>query len=192
MIATDALLADEPPARYRKLNDSWTSDASTVEGMPHPALVLSIHPEHCQRILRGEKTVEYRKQCPTQPGPLWAYLYETSPSSALVGVTQIARILAGPPEDVWRETKSTKSTTEERFFRYFDGRRQAVALILEQTRPLGRPLPLPELIDAVPGFRPPQSFMYVPGDEWAKLAGATDRSQMVARSPLILERCGLI
>lgn len=128
---------------------------------PDAHLLLSLHPEHCHRILSGEKTVEYRKTRPTRPGRLEVFLYETHPTCALTGKATIQEVIDGTPEEVWRATSHTRSTSRERFFRYFRGRPRAVGLVLVDTQRLERPVPLAELASKMPGFRPPQTFMYV-------------------------------
>lgn len=41
------------------------------------SVLISIHPEWCERILAGEKTIEVRKNNPTLPHPFTCYIYCT-------------------------------------------------------------------------------------------------------------------
>lgn len=41
------------------------------------AVLLSIRPEWCKKILSGEKTVEVRRTCPVHGTPFKAYIYCT-------------------------------------------------------------------------------------------------------------------
>ena len=47
-------------------------------------VLFSIHPEHCLKIARGEKTVEVRKTAPKIPTPFKSYIYVTRKRPYLV------------------------------------------------------------------------------------------------------------
>lgn len=40
-------------------------------------ILMSIHPEWCEKIFNGEKTIEVRKSCPKSEPPFEVYVYET-------------------------------------------------------------------------------------------------------------------
>ena len=46
-----------------------------------PAVLLSIRPEWCKKILAGEKNFEIRKSAPQLPGPFQCYIYCTQQKS---------------------------------------------------------------------------------------------------------------
>lgn len=43
------------------------------------AILISIRPEWCQKIISGEKTIEIRKTRPRLPTPFKCYIYQTKP-----------------------------------------------------------------------------------------------------------------
>lgn len=47
------------------------------------AVLLSIRPEWCEKILSGEKTVEIRKSCPAHGTPFKVYIYCTKAQSKI-------------------------------------------------------------------------------------------------------------
>nr|DAR62034.1 MAG TPA: hypothetical protein [Caudoviricetes sp.] len=47
------------------------------------AVLLSIRPEWCEKILNGEKTVEIRKSCPAHGTPFKVYIYCTKAQSKI-------------------------------------------------------------------------------------------------------------
>ena len=51
----------------------------------HKAVLLSIRPEWCEKILNGEKTVEIRKNRPSLKMPFKCYIYCTKPVGNVIG-----------------------------------------------------------------------------------------------------------
>lgn len=47
------------------------------------AVLLSVRPEWCEKILNGEKTVEIRKSCPAHGTPFKVYIYCTKAQSKI-------------------------------------------------------------------------------------------------------------
>lgn len=129
--------------------------------LPPPRdVVLSIRPEYCGKIVNGEKTIELRRRFPADvsTGTL-ALIYETSPTRALTGIAEIADVLTGPPNLIWKEFADQACIGRKDFDAYFEGTKEGVAIKLRGARRLTRALELKELRERF-SFAPPQSFLY--------------------------------
>ena len=123
-------------------------------------IVASIHPRHAQAILNGTKTIELRKR-PPGCGELIdrMYIYETAPTSLVVGRVEVGAIVRAVPESFWTHYGARTGVSEAEFFEYFGGAVEASGIEIGFPRRYARPYPIAEL-----GLtRPPQSWCYVPG-----------------------------
>ena len=121
--------------------------------------LISIHPEHAEKILSGTKKLEFRRRWTTRSVKT-LFIYVTAPVQRIIGFATIARVTQGTPNQLWRLSREIDGGISRRqLFHYFDGSRRGVAIELKK-------------ITLVPGgtdprlclgsnFRPPQSFRYL-------------------------------
>ena len=69
------------------------------------AVLLSIRPERCKKILSGEKTVEVRRTCPVHGTPFKAYIYCTLAGSDSLFMNALNRDVAAWNRGGWPEKK---------------------------------------------------------------------------------------
>lgn len=127
--------------------------------MESRAALISIHPEHAEKILSGTKKLEFRRRWTTQFVNR-LFIYATAPVQRIVGFATVARITQGTPSQLWKLSREINGGISRRkLFNYFDGSRRGFAIELRE-------------IILVPGgtdprsclgrnFRPPQSFRYL-------------------------------
>ena len=96
-------------------------------------LLISIKPRYTQMIFTGAKRVEYRRVKPSRPFDR-VYIYETRPTSAVVGYMDIRSIIHGTPRDIWKKTRELSCMDMDDYMEYFSGSRQAVAFIIRNSR----------------------------------------------------------
>lgn len=122
-------------------------------------IVASIHPRHAQAILDGTKTVELRRKVWRMGAEIdRMFLYETAPTSALVGHVRVGVCRTMPPEALWGHLGARTGVTREEFDAYFDGRAEAHGIeVFRPRRFIGR-----WSITDLGLKRPPQSWCYVP------------------------------
>lgn len=126
----------------------------------HRDVVFSIKPEYCEKILRGEKTVELRRRFPMSvPAGSTALIYATSPARALLGFAEIGHVYRHSPAGIWTSFADQACIARQDFDNYFEGADCGFAIELKRARRLRRPLGLGELRDRF-SFEPPQSFLY--------------------------------
>ncbi len=133
-----------------------TPESSTIPNV----LVLSIQKQHVDRIVRGEKKFELRKQLPREPFEK-VFLYESG-GGGLVGYFDVAGVIRLPVEALW-ERVGERGTTRERFEAYFAERKDGCAIEIAAYHPFEQPLSPVELRERV-GFAPPQSYALARSD----------------------------
>jgi len=133
--------------------------------MPARLLLLSIHPEHADKIFAGEKTVEFRRRPPRVVEGEWVLVYVSSPRKALVGAFQVQGLLEDAPGRLWQRTESRAEISRERFDTYYAGASVAYGILIAKAITFAPALPLSKIRERLPGFHPPQSYRYMTDDE---------------------------
>jgi predicted transcriptional regulator len=133
------------------------------------ALFLSLKPQYAEMLLDGRKTVELRRVRPAAIPGSTVLLYASSPTKTLVGRAEVADIQVDSVDEIWSAYGDRTGITEDQFHAYFSGLDDAVAIKLRRIRRLERPRPLDDLRGRLTGFRPPQSYRYLDGQELAAL-----------------------
>ena len=126
-------------------------------------LIISIHPEHVEKILSGEKTWEYRKSIFKKDKDEIdrVYIYSTSPVKKIVASFEIGRVLKGSPEELWKKTGQESGTDKQELMEYFEGHTVGYGIEIKDLQELEEPIdPYEEFED----FHAPQSYMYIESD----------------------------
>jgi len=123
-------------------------------------LIISIHPQYSEKILKGKKTVELRRRFPlsTAKGTK-IYIYSTSPVMAIVGCAEISDIIKLPIQNIWKKYSKSALIKKHDFEVYFEGLTEGFALELTNAQTFQTPMNLEELRERF-NFTPPQSFIY--------------------------------
>ena len=168
------IYADESAlSTLRRVRSRWPnicSVCSTSDHLAMPdarALLVSVKPVYADLLLSGRKTVELRRVRPNvEPGCL-VLLYASSPQMEMVATARIATIDSGEIDTIWTRYAEATGLDRATYDRYFTDRPSAVAISLIDVQALRHSVPLAELRRRLSGFRPPQSFRYLPGAEAA-------------------------
>lgn len=126
--------------------------------------LISIRPVHVDNILRGTKKVEIRrKRLRIAPGTrLW--IYSTLPSGKVEGVATVSATESGEPGELWNKISDVSGTTYDRFLSYSNGCSDVFILWLTHVQKLADAPSLNDIRTELPGFMPPQSFMWLSQD----------------------------
>jgi predicted transcriptional regulator len=133
------------------------------------AIFLSLRPVYAEMLLDGRKTVELRRVKPAAKSGSVVLLYASSPTKTLVGRAEVEKIDMDSLDEIWRLYGDRTGLTRPEFDAYFTGVEQAVAITLKRIHRLEQPRPLEDLRRRLSGFRPPQSYRYLKGQEVAAL-----------------------
>lgn len=128
-----------------------------VESTTQQVALMSIHPEYAEKILRGDKTVEFRKKT-LRRNVSHVLIYATSPWQMIVGLFEIRCIDEATPEELWIRYASQGGIAERAYRSYFASSDRGCAIQVGHVFRLERPTPLSDIGPALPV---PQSYYYV-------------------------------
>ena len=133
-------------------------------------ILLSLKPEHADKVLNGEKTVEIRTRFSKKWIGSYANIYASNPVMGLVGTAKICDIKVGSPNHIWKLYSSHLGCSRERFHEYTKGHEQVYAIRLDEPRRYHAPITISyasRLVDE--DLAPPQSYcMLEHGRPWSK------------------------
>jgi predicted transcriptional regulator len=121
-------------------------------------VLLSIKPEHAERIFNGSKRFEFRKAIFKNDEVKTVVVYATMPVGRVIGEFTVGEIIENRPSEVWRKTKNYSGITRNFFDEYFTGRAKAFAIEVHNPRLYKKSL---NLADVHPSGVAPQSFCYL-------------------------------
>lgn len=133
--------------------------------------LMSIHPAYAEAILRGEKTVEFRKR-PIADDVTHVIVYATAPLGAVVGAFTVTGQVTTNPRTLWQQFADVSGISKRKFFEYFGARSHGTGIGVGE---VFAPAELIYLSEALGVSRPPQSFQYVPADKAASALRAMTR-----------------
>jgi predicted transcriptional regulator len=135
--------------------------------MPKPksALLISIRPKYAEKIFSGIKTVELRRVRPRLKSGDLVLVYVSSPTKALMGAFEVDSVTGGSPRQIWEKFNGKSGLTKSEFNDYYEGAKQAFAVVLKRLWKSEKPVKLTQLRRNRSGFRPPQSYHYLTFEE---------------------------
>jgi predicted transcriptional regulator len=136
----------------------------------HDGLVLSIAKPLAEAVMRGEKTVEIRRQFSTRWSGHSAGVYGSSGTGELLGVIRIDDVVEGSTEEVWATYGNRIGCSKAEYDRYTENRDRIFALLLSDPKPYEAPVPISQLA-YLTGERlaAPQSYARAAaGNEWGR------------------------
>ncbi len=135
--------------------------------MAGEAVLISIHPEYVEKILSGEKKLEFRRRWACRPVET-LYFYATAPVKRIVGFARVERVSSGTRTHLWRLSKEGRGGLSRRkLFAYLNGAQKGVAIEIGAVTPFyGGVEPSLSLGCC---FRPPQSFRYLTEKEVSRI-----------------------
>lgn len=124
--------------------------------MKSKTIILSIHPNHIEKILSGDKRYEYRKRIPQDIN--YIIVYATAPTKKVVAIIEIDMVIKDTPQNIWDVTQSESGVSYEFFMNYFNGVSTAYAIKFRNIYRLSTPID----ITAIDGVKSaPQAYIYV-------------------------------
>lgn len=124
--------------------------------MKTDTIILSIHPNHIEKILSGEKRYEYRKRIPTDIR--YIVVYATAPIKMIVAFIEIDSVIKGNPKEVWDKTKNYAGISQDFFMHYFANCQDSYAIKFKTVHKLLYPKLLADLNT---GICAPQCYAYI-------------------------------
>lgn len=136
---------------------------------PLRVALISIQPFFAEKILTGEKVVEFRRSWATNPVDLLV-VYSSSPVRRIVLVARVANVVEAPPSRLWDLAKKKGGgVTKKKLFDYLAGKAKGYGIELADIVRFKRGVDPKHLFS---NFRAPQSFRYLSDDEYATIIDA--------------------
>jgi predicted transcriptional regulator len=135
-----------------------------------PVLLMSIRPEFAAKILSGRKTFELRRVRPRISAGETILVYASYPVQAILGEFVVSNVIEASPSRLWAITRHRSGLTRRQFREYFQGAHTAYGIEVREVTRLERPVALDKIRHTWPGFRPPQSYMYLSEEDAFRLS----------------------
>lgn len=134
--------------------------------------LISVHPVHVEKIMSGEKNLEFRRIWPTRAIETLV-VYATHPVQRLTAIVQVDSVLRASKTALWLVAAAEGGgITRQELSNYLKGKERGVAIRLGKRFALGSDV-LPKKVFGT-SFRPPQSFRYLSDTEKAKVRALLD------------------
>lgn len=123
-------------------------------------LFISVKPEFADKIVRGEKTIELRKNKPSANPGDFVIIYSTLPVKSVIGFGIVKEIIEDTPQFMWNNHSEKLGIDNKRFDNYYCGMSKAVGIRIDSICKLKKPINLDEIKNLIPKFSPPQTYRY--------------------------------
>jgi len=135
--------------------------------MEGKAVLISIRPQYANKIISGEKRLEFRRRWAVQEVQ-HLLIYSSSPVKRFVAIAEVKSISIASPTGLWALSKTIGGgISRKNLFEYLEGKTKAVAIELSQVQEICSSISPKKLLGR--NFRPPQSFRYLEKDEFLQL-----------------------
>jgi len=122
------------------------------------AVIISLHPEHANKILSGEKKLEFRRIWAKRPVNV-VVIYATLPVQKIVALAYVKQVHIGSKNKLWELAKSIGGgLTRRALYSYFEGKKNGYAIEFDSIKVL-KPAICPKKV--MGKFNAPQSFTYL-------------------------------
>ena len=128
-------------------------------------ILMSIKPKYAEKILKGEKTAEFRRRTSSIKKGDQVFIYSSSPQKALVGKFIVNEVISDTVENLWNLKGEEGCISYEEFMKYYDGTSSGYCLVLKEIIAFSAPIKLEELRMQIKNFKVPQSWRYLQSDE---------------------------
>jgi predicted transcriptional regulator len=122
-------------------------------------ILISLEPRYAEGILSGTKQVELRRRKMNVEEGTIVWLYVKHPVASIVGHAKVKSVHSLAPSTLWKRFGTVAGVSRAEFFKYFEGIRSGVALLLEAGERLPVPVSLNRLRGVSVKFHPPQFFI---------------------------------
>lgn len=135
--------------------------------MERRAILISIHPRYADKIMTGEKKLEFRRTWAAEPADVLV-IYATYPVQRIVAVANVEKVIVGSRSRLWELARDIGGgISRSELFSYLNGKTTAVAIEMAEITLIDGGLDPRSLFGH--SFKPPQSFRYLKEEEYSKL-----------------------
>ena len=151
----------------KHLKEQFSMQGSSV-------VLISLHPQHANKILSGQKKLEFRRVWSTKPVSA-IVIYSTVPIQRLVAIAYVKQVHHGSATALWRLAKTIGGGLSRRaLYDYFRGKKSGCAIEFSEIKRLDPSIDPASLIN---GFHAPQSFSYLDQDTFQRIEKMSTKTQ---------------
>lgn len=133
---------------------------------PPRVALISIRPCYVEKILSGEKRLEFRRRWTAEPVDVLV-IYSSSPIQRIVAMAKVVGVTEGSAAALWELAKEKKGGVTRQLIRdYFAGNKTGIAIEISDIAEFEEPLDPKKLFK---DFRPPQSFSYLDAKDYNRI-----------------------
>lgn len=133
---------------------------------PPKVALISIRPCFVEKILCGEKKLEFRRSWATEPVDVLV-IYSSSPVQRIVATAKVVGVTEGSPTALWNLSQEKGGGVPRQLFRdYFTGKKTGFAIEISDVAEFEPAIDPKELFK---NFRAPQSFRYLDVKEYSQI-----------------------
>ncbi len=137
---------------------------------PECGIVMSIRTKYARKILSGDKKVEVRRMFSKKWKSSKVTIYASGSERSLIGEALIKDVVVDKPENIWRRFPDQIGCTKEEFDKYTASKNKVYAIVLEDTVPYRKSIPIKEVSRLMKeNLRPPQNYYNLSNNaKWAE------------------------
>lgn len=133
---------------------------------PLKVVLISIRPCFVEKILSGEKKLEFRRCWAVEPVDVLV-IYSSSPTQKIVATVNIVGVTEGSPTALWKLAKEKGGgVTRQLIYNYFAGKKTGFAIEIADVLQFEHPVDPKKVFK---DFLPPQSFRYLNAKDYGKI-----------------------
>lgn len=134
--------------------------------MPPKVALISIRPRFVEKILAGEKRLEFRRSWASEPIDVLV-IYASSPVQRIVAIADVVGVTEGSPTALWGlAQKKGGGVTRQLIYDYFADKKTGFAIELSDVLEFEQPVDPKKLFK---DFMAPQSFRYLDPKDYNKI-----------------------
>ena len=124
-------------------------------------VLMTIRPQYVEKIMTGAKQIEVRRSNLYMETGDIIFIYSSKPASAIVGCVKVKLVERLPKDELWSKHNTKLGISLKEYDSYLKTRVFATAIHIADFKILKSPLSLQTLRHLLPGFRIPQSYLYL-------------------------------
>lgn len=140
----------------------------TKDLFPRPPRValISIRPCFVEKILSGEKRLEFRRSWAAEPVGVLV-IYSSAPTKKIMAVVNVVGVTEGSPTALWELAKEKGGgVTRQLIYDYFEGKKSGFAIEIADVLEFKHPVDPKKVFK---DFLAPQSFRYLDTKDYNKI-----------------------
>lgn len=133
---------------------------------PPRIALISIRPCFVEKILSGEKRLEFRRSWAAEPVDKLV-IYSSSPTQRIVAAVDVVGVTEGSPTALWELAREKGGgVTRQLIYDYFSGKKTGFAIELTDVHEFESPVDPKKLFK---NFIAPQSFRYIDAKDYHRI-----------------------